>query len=70
MYPYYDTLSTTVVSEYYINDLSTVLTSIGGNLGLFLGYSAMTLLLALVELVKLSWKKYDSNTHTTSKRKK
>ena len=61
LYPYYGTLSTAVVSEYFINDLSSVLTAIGGNLGLFLGYSTMTILLSIVEVFKLSWKKYASH---------
>ena len=46
-------LSTQVLSEYFILDLSSVMTNIGGNVGLFLGYSLMTMLLGLIESIKL-----------------
>ena len=37
-------MSTQINKEYFIKDLSTLLTDIGGNLGLFLGYSLMSIM--------------------------
>ena len=48
-------MSTQVNTEYFTLDMSSVLTNIGGNLGLFLGYSVMTILLGLFESFKFVW---------------
>ena len=52
LFYYYDDLNTRVLKEYFILDISSVLTNIGGNLGLFLGYSFLTILLASIEAFK------------------
>ena len=49
---FYDDIRTQVMKEYFIVDISAVLTNIGGNMGLFLGYSIMTILLAMIETFK------------------
>ena len=43
--------------EYYIKDLSALMTDIGGNIGLFLGYSILTIIMGLLEVLQLSWKR-------------
>ena len=49
---FYDDIRTQVMKEYFIVDISAMLTNIGGNMGLFLGYSIMTILLAMIETFK------------------
>ena len=57
LYPYYETISTKVTMEYVIYDLSNVMTAIGGNLGLFLGYSCVNILIWIAEIAKACYSK-------------
>ena len=63
-------MSTQVVNEYYIVDVSAVLTNIGGNMGLFLGYSIMTILLAMIEAFKHILKRKQTKRNRKSAAKK
>ena len=57
LYPYYETIATKVTVEYVIYDLSNVMTAIGGNLGLFLGYSCINILIWIAEIAKACYSK-------------
>ena len=57
LYPYYVKASTKVETEYYIWDLSSVMTALGGNLGLLLGYSILTMIMSLGGALRVAWKK-------------
>ena len=63
-------MSTQVINEYYIVDVSAVLTNIGGNMGLFLGYSIMTILLAMIEAFKHILKRKQTKRNRKSAAKK
>ena len=63
-------MSTQVINEYYIVDVSAVLTNIGGNMGLFLGYSIMTILLAMIEAFKHILKRKQTKRNRKSATKK
>ena len=63
-------MSTQVINEYYIVDVSAVLTNIGGNMGLFLGYSIMTILLAMIEAFKHIVKRKQTKRNRKSAAKK
>ena len=63
-------MSTQVVNEYYIVDISAVLTNIGGNMGLLLGYSIMTILLAMIEAFKHIVKRKQTKRNRKSAAKK
>ena len=65
----YSDLNTLVNSEYFILDMSSVLTNIGGNVGLFLGYSLMTFLLGMIETFKLLKRRFKENQETSLKKK-
>ncbi len=58
VFPVYDTLCTEVRNEYFIYDLNNVLASIGGHLGLFLGFSCLNIILFGVQLISkwFGWK--------------
>ena len=57
LYPYYVKASTKVETEYYIWDLSSVMTALGGNLGLLLGYSILTMIMSLGGVLRVAWTK-------------
>ena len=67
LFCYFD-LNTQVNSEYFILDISSVLTNVGGNVGLFLGYSLMTFLLGLFETFKLLRRRFKENQETILKK--
>ena len=66
LFYYYDDRNTRVLKEYFILDISSVLTNIGGNLGLFLGYSFLTILLASIEAFKHIMKMNQTKQKITS----
>ena len=51
LYFYYANLETVVESESLRIDFSTLMSNIGGNLGLFLGFSCLTIYLFILEFV-------------------
>ena len=70
LFYYYDDLNTRVLKEYFILDISSVLTNIGGNMGLLLGYSSMTILLAMIEAFKHIVKRKQTKRNRKSAAKK
>ena len=50
-------MATKVTLEYVTYDLSNVMTAIGGNLGLFLGYSCINILIWFAEMAKACYSK-------------
>ena len=67
---FYDDIRTQVMTEYFIVDISAMLTNIGGNMGLFLGYSIMTILLAMIEAFKHIVKRKQTKRNRKSATKK
>jgi len=52
LYVYYETLDTEIQSETWMVDFISLLSNIGGNLGLFLGFSCLSTLLSVLECAK------------------
>ena len=50
-------MATKVTLEYVTYDLSNVMTAIGGNLGLFLGYSCINIFIWFAEMAKACYSK-------------
>lgn len=60
-YPYWSTLATEEKVENLEYDLTNLLVSAGGNLGLFLGFSCLSILFTIIELLVAKCFKYRSN---------
>jgi hypothetical protein len=54
---YYETFDVEEHVESLVYDAGNLLISIGGNLGLFLGFSCLSVLFALINLFTKNWKK-------------
>ena len=52
LYFYFNTLETEVKTESLIIDLSSLIANIGGNLGLFLGFSCLSIFILTIELIQ------------------
>ena len=65
--PYYTTLEVENEVETYVYDISSFLASVGGNLGLLLGFSCFTVLFASINLAKKTYEKGVSYCHHAEK---
>ena len=54
----YETLAVEERIETLVYDVGSLLSAIGGNLGLFLGFSCFTMLLGILKVVKLLRRKF------------
>ena len=54
----YETLAVEERIETIVYDVGSLLSAIGGNLGLFLGFSCFTMLLGILKVVKLLRRKF------------
>ena len=49
LYPYYSTTNVKKTKEFFVYDAMTILSSLGGTLGLLLGYSILSMMLTLLD---------------------
>ena len=61
--PYYTTLEVEVEVETYVYDIGSFLASVGGNLGLLLGFSCLTVIFASINIAKKVYEKGISYCH-------
>ena len=52
LYLYYDSLETEVKTESLIMDFPNLVAAIGGNLGLFLGFSCLSIFIVTIDFIK------------------
>jgi len=55
---YYETFDVEEHVESLVYDAGNFLISVGGNLGLFLGFSCLSVLFALINVLKNNWRKW------------
>ena len=61
IWSYYASLNVKEKVETYLFDFDAVVVAIGGNLGLFLGYSIYSIIVSIAEFFNVMWLKYYSS---------
>ena len=56
LYYYFDSLETEVKTESLIIDISSLIANIGGNLGLFLGFSCLSIFILTIDIIQKKMK--------------
>ena len=58
IWSYYSSLYVKEKVETYLFDLDAVIVAVGGNLGLFMGYSLKSIIISIAEVINALWRKY------------